>query len=207
MQIPSLPLFANINENEWNYLREHNMLKLSSYAKNNIIFHMDELIDEIGIVISGIVTIESIDLWGNKSILSNIACGHVFAETYCFCREPLQVEVISASNTEILFLNISRLFTQSDNMLTISMHKNLILSNRIFCTSPKTVRSRLLIFLSNESRRAGRSDFTIHYDRQQLADYLNVDRTALSKELSKMRDDGLISFKKNQFSIKSPLHE
>ena len=63
MQIPSLPLFANINENEWNYLREHNMLKLSSYAKNNIIFHMDELIDEIGIVISGIVTIESIDLW------------------------------------------------------------------------------------------------------------------------------------------------
>lgn len=121
---------------------------------------MDELIDEIGIVISGIVTIESIDLWGNKSILSNIACGHVFAETYCFCREPLQVEVISASNTEILFLNISRLFTQSDNnniaktlsqkitgnMLTISMHKNLILSNRIFCTSPKTVRSRLLIF-------------------------------------------------------------
>lgn len=161
MQIPSLPLFANINENEWNYLREHNMLKLSSYAKNNIIFHMDELIDEIGIVISGIVTIESIDLWGNKSILSNIACGHVFAETYCFCREPLQVEVISASNTEILFLNISRLFTQSDNnniaktlsqkitgnMLTISMHKNLILSNRIFCTSPKTVRSRLLIFL------------------------------------------------------------
>lgn len=160
MQIPSLPLFANINENEWNYLREHNMLKLSSYAKNNIIFHMDELIDEIGIVISGIVTIESIDLWGNKSILSNIACGHVFAETYCFCREPLQVEVISASNTEILFLNISRLFTQSDNnniaktlsqkitgnMLTISMHKNLILSNRIFCTSPKTVRSRLLIF-------------------------------------------------------------
>lgn len=221
MQIPSLPLFANINENEWNYLREHNMLKLSSYAKNNIIFHIDELIDEIGIVISGIVTIESIDLWGNKSILSNIACGHVFAETYCFCREPLQVEVISASNTEILFLNISRLFTQSDNnniaktlsqkitgnMLTISMHKNLILSNRIFCTSPKTVRSRLLIFLSNESRRAGRSDFTIHYDRQQLADYLNVDRTALSKELSKMRDDGLISFKKNQFSIKLPLHE
>ena len=54
---------------------------------------------------------------------------------------------------------------------------------------------------------AGRYDFTIHYDRQQLADYLNVDRTALSKELSKMRDDGLISFKKNQFSIKSPLHE
>lgn len=175
MQIPSLPLFANINENEWNYLREHNMLKLSSYAKNNIIFHIDELIDEIGIVISGIVTIESIDLWGNKSILSNIACGHVFAETYCFCREPLQVEVISASNTEILFLNISRLFTQSDNnniaktlsqkitgnMLTISMHKNLILSNRIFCTSPKTVRSRLLIFLQMNQEES--ADLILQY--------------------------------------------
>ena len=221
MKIPPIPLFTNINETEWNYLNEHNLLKLSSYAKNDIIFHMDELIDEIGIVISGIVTIESIDLWGNKSILSNIACCHVFAETYCFCHEPLQVEVISASNTEILFLNISRLFTQSDNndiakslsqkiignMLAISMHKNLTLSNRIFWTSPKTVRSRLLIFLSNESRKAGSPDFTIPYDRQQLADYLNVDRTALSKELGKMRDDGLIAFKKNQFSIKSPLHE
>ena len=134
MQIPSLPLFANINENEWNYLREHNMLKLSSYAKNNIIFHMDELIDEIGIVISGIVTIESIDLWGNKSILSNIACGHVFAETYCFCREPLQVEVISASNTEILFLNISRLFTQSDNN---NIAKTLFYQTAFFVHLPK----------------------------------------------------------------------
>lgn len=92
---------------------------------------MDELIDEIGIVISGIVTIESIDLWGNKSILSNIACGHVFAETYCFCREPLQVEVISASNTEILFLNISRLFTQSDNN---NIAKTLSQKSQVICS-------------------------------------------------------------------------
>lgn len=92
------------------------------------------------------------------------------------------------------------------NMLTISMHKTLFYQTAFLYISQNSQKPPAH-FLSNESRRAGRSDFTIHYDRQQLADYLNVDRTALSKELSKMRDDGLISFKKNQFSIKSPLHE
>lgn len=175
MQIPSLPLFANINENEWNYLREHNMLKLSSYAKNNIIFHMDELIDEIGIVISGIVTIESIDLWGNKSILSNIACGHVFAETYCFCREPLQVEVISASNTEILFLNISRLFTQSDNnniaktlsqkitgnMLTIPCTKTLFYQTAFFVHLPKQSEAACSFFYQTNQEES--ADLILQY--------------------------------------------
>lgn len=85
--------------------------------------------------------------------------------------------------------------------------KTLFYQTAFFVHLPKQSEAACSFFLSNESRRAGRSDFTIHYDRQQLADYLNVDRTALSKELSKMRDDGLISFRKNQFSIKSPLHE
>ena len=86
-----------------------------------------------------------------------------------------------------------------NNLLHISIQKNLTLSNRIFCTSPKTIRERLLIYLSNESRKAGSQEFVIPFDRQQLADYLNVDRSALSKELGKMRDEGLIEFRKNDF--------
>ena len=90
-----------------------------------------------------------------------------------------------------------------NNLLHISIQKNLTLSNRIFCTSPKTIRERLLIYLSNESRKAGSQEFVIPFDRQQLADYLNVDRSALSKELGKMRNEGLIEFRKNAFHLHS----
>ena len=172
MQIPSLPLFANINENEWNYLREHNMLKLSSYAKNNIIFHMDELIDEIGIVISGIVTIESIDLWGNKSILSNIACGHVFAETYCFCREPLQVEVISASNTKILFLNISRLL---HNQITTTLQKHSHKKSQVICSPfpcTKTLFYQTAFFVHLPKQSEAACSFFYQMNQEEPADLI-----------------------------------
>ena len=124
------------------------------------------------------------------------------------------VDAVASETSVVLFLNIRKLMdsqpenvyykdTILNNLLHISIQKNLTLSNRIFCTSPKTIRDRLLIYLSNESRKAGCEEFSIPFDRQQLADYLNVDRTALSKELGKMRDDGLIEFRKNVFHLLS----
>ena len=89
-------------------------------------------------------------------------------------------------------------------MLSISIHKNLTLSNRIFCTSPKTIRERLLTYLSSQAERSGSSTFQIPFNRQQMADYLNLDRSALSKELGKMRDEGFLTFHKNQFTLLHP---
>ena len=223
----SVPLFSGITDSEWKYLENNNFFRKLSFRKNEYVFHMGDIVTEIGIVTKGSVTIENIDLWGNKAVLSHISRGQVFAETYCFCREPMQVNVTACENTDILFLDMKNLRENSNaaaygqhddtalslrnkllnNMLEISMHKNLTLSNRIFCTAPKTIRSRLLIFLSNESRKSGSRNFTIPYDRQQLADYLNVERTALSKELGKMQKDGLIIFEKNHFTVLSQLSE
>lgn len=142
--------------------------------------------------------------------MSNISTGHVFAETYALTGEPLMVDAVASETSVILFLDIDKLMSSQfenthckdtilNNLLHISIQKNLTLSNRIFCTSPKTIRERLLIYLSNESRKAGSQEFVIPFDRQQLADYLNVDRSALSKELGKMRDEGLIEFRKMHF--------
>ena len=88
------------------------------------------------------------------------------------------------------------------NILHVSMQNNLSLSSRIFCTAPKTIRGRLLTYLSAQSMKAGSSTFDIPFNRQQLADYLNLDRSALSKELGKMRDEGLLEFYKNTFKLK-----
>ena len=153
-----------------------------------------------------------IDLWGNKSILSSIAPGQIFAETYAICRKPLLVDVTAAAPCEILFLNLeflARSFSEPgscrdaimQNLFAICVRKNLILSNRIFCTTPKTVRGRLLVYLSSESAKAGSTSFTIPFDRQGLAAYLNLDRSALSKELGRMKKDGILDFKKNHFIL------
>ena len=86
-------------------------------------------------------------------------------------------------------------------LLTLAARKNLALSERIFCTSPKHIRERVSVYLAGQSARAGSRRFRIPYDRQQMADYLGVERTALSKELSKMRADGLIAYRKNEFTL------
>lgn len=209
----TLRLFKGINDGEWGDLKNCGCLRIGNYDKNELIFHQGDITFETGIVISGSVNIENIDLWGNVSLLSKVSEGHVFAETYAFTGEPLMVDVTASDNSRILFLNLKKLMDKSyskkswqskilNNMLLISMQKNRILSNRIFCTSPKTIRDRLLIYLSNEAKKAGSQEFTISFNRQQLADYLNVERTALSKELGKMRDDRLIEFHKNKFILK-----
>lgn len=219
MAIIKSPIFKDITESEISEMTASGLLRAKKFRKNSFIYHVTDVVHEIGIVASGMVTIEYIDLWGNKAIMNNITPGHVFAETYALTGEPLMVDAIASETSVILFLDMNKLLdmpldngqfknthfkdTILNNLLHISIQKNLILSNRIFCTSPKTIRERLLIYLSNESRKAGSQEFMIPFDRQQLADYLNVDRSALSKELGRMRNEELIEFRKNKFHLLS----
>lgn len=194
-------------------MRQHALLRESSYEKNAVIFHTGQMTEEIGVVVNGCIHIENIDLLGNKSILSDIAAGQVFAETYAFCEEPLMVDVVAAADSTILFLNVKKMLlpqynsyiwqtTMRNNLLISAMHKNLILSQRIFCTTSKTIRGRILTYLSAQALKQNNArSFEIPFDRQQLADYLNVDRSALSKELGKMQEEGIITFRKNHFTL------
>lgn len=189
-------------------------LRTASYEKNTLIFQTGDIVHEIGMVLSGSVNIESIDLWGNKSILSHVPEGHAFAETYALCHEPMMVDAITSEGSEIAFVNTDILLSEQhlgkiwyskimNNLLLIFAQKNLVLSNRIFCTSAKTIRERLFTYFSNLSVKNGSKTFQVPFDRQQMADYLNLDRSALSKELGKMRKEGLIDFHKNTFTLKT----
>ena len=206
------PLFRGIGEDALTQMRQYGGTRKKQFSKGEIIFHVGEVVHELGIVLSGSVNIENIDLWGNKSILSHISAGQVFAETYAYCGEPMMVDAVAAEETQVLFLNLDRLLqtphpecgwqqTLNNNLLQISLHKNLALSERIFCTSPKTIRGRLLLYLSNQAARSGSRTFTSLFNRQARADYLNLDRSALSKELGKMREEGLLEVKKNTFTL------
>lgn len=183
------------------------------FAKGQMIYRTGDVVSSLGLVLSGQVLIESSDLWGSTTVMDSIGPGQIFAETYaCTPGEPLMVDVAAAGKTEVLFLHVSRVLQVCPhtcghhgklirNLLSLSSQKNLNLSRKIFHTAAKSIRGRLLSYLSYQAVRSGSRCFVIPFNRQQLADYLNVDRSALSNELSKMQRDGLLKVERNRFEL------
>lgn len=183
-----------------------------SYKKGDPIFHAGDLTDQMGMVLSGSVTIESNDMWGNRTILNHVGTGHFFAETYALLiEEVMLVDVMANENCQILFINIGKLILNMQNaawtqklyrnLLLLSSYKNLTLSGRSFHTAPKSARERILAYLNTVSLQKRSTEFDIPFDRQQLADYLNLERTNMSKELTRMRREGIIECRKNHFNL------
>ncbi len=184
-----------------------------TYKRGETIYSEGETITAMGMVLSGSVSIENDDIWGNKSILDKVGPGQVFAENYaCVPGEPLMISAVATEPTEVLFLSTECMFTVCPhacgfhnrlirNMLTIAAQKSLSLSRRIMHTSSKSIRGRLLSFLSFQATKNGCREFDIPFNRQQLADYLSVDRSAMSNELSKMQRDGIIAVERNHFVL------
>lgn len=210
--ISKLNFFNQVSFEELQELNNLGAFTEKDFSKGNIIFHTGDVVSKMGIIMQGTVFIESNDIWGNRSILSVVEKGQAFAESYGYTKSPMLVDAVAAENSTIVFFNLNILlediyqtkpwlFKIQKNLLLIATNKNIILSNRSFCTAPKTIRERLSIYFSQQAMINKSSDFTIPFNRQQLADFLNLDRSALSKELCKMRDEGLIEFNKNHFKL------
>ena len=184
-----------------------------TYARGETILHAGDTVTAVGLVLSGSVSIEQDDAWGNKSILDHVHPGQLFAETYaCLPGEVLMINAVAAQPCEVLFLETSRMLHICSNacefhnklvrnLLTIASQKNLALSRRIFHTSSKSIRGRLLSYLSFQAAQSGSREFDIPFNRQQLADYLSVDRSALSNELGKMQREGLLRSERSHFVL------
>ena len=206
-------LFMNMSNHE--YVQCFKALKATekTYKKDALILTASDTTKRFGLVLDGSVTIESNDIWGNRTILSHVAKGQFFAETYALLDdEVLLVDVRANENCRVRFFTIGSLKNLRQinepwamkficNMLEISARKNLTLSGRSFHISPRTIRERLLSYLNTISLQKHSTEFDIPFDRQQLADYLNVDRSALSNELSKLQNNGVITFRKNHFIL------
>lgn len=153
------------------------------------------------------------DIWGNRTILGQAHSGEIFAEAYaCMDDEPLLISVEVAEDTEVLMMDMHKILTICpsncshhhklvENLLTILARKNLGLSRRMVYTASKSIRGRVLSYLSFLADKQGKKQVSIPFDRQEMADYLGVDRSALSAELSRMQKDGLIAYKKNHFTL------
>ena len=206
------PIFRGIDGSILEEFSRIGALRTRSFEKDEVVLHSGEMTDEMGIVQSGGILVENIDPWGGRSVLSEVPAGHVFAESYALSSSPLMVDVVTSEASLILFINTRKLLDESNrergwyvrllsNIVKVTAAKNMTLSERIFCTSPKSIRARILMYLTAMYTRSGSRTFRIPFDRQSMADYLNVERTALSKELGRMRREGLIDFRKNEFTL------
>ncbi len=206
-------LFLDMNALEINTALYILNARYQTFEKGEIILHAGGQTDCVCLVISGSVTIENNDMWGNRTILNIVDSDDFFAETYAILKdETMMVDAVANEQCAIMFLRIGGLFGSGfegqpwsnklvRNLLTISANKNLILSGRSFHISPKTARGRIMAYLNSVSLKKHSKVFDIPFDRQQMADYLNLERTALSKELSRMKREKIIDFKKNHFEI------
>ena len=188
------------------------------FDKFQPIYRVGDLAHALCVLLSGSAAIERDDAWGHKTLLDRIAPGNVFAETYaCVPGTPMMVSAVADAPAEVLFLPTETLLSPAAqdsahavllrNLLDVTAQKNLLLTRKIFHTSPKSMRGKLLSYLSAQAVQCGSDTFDIPFDRQQLADYLGVDRSALSAELSRMQRDGLISYRKSHFVLHRSLSD
>lgn len=206
-------LFENIENDKTQSMLKCFELQEKTFSKNQSIYKAGDEVKNIGIVLSGSVSIRNDDFWGNSTLISCIGEGEIFAETYaCVPLQKLMIDVTANENTSIAFININRILSPCAeccenhtqvllNLLLICAEKSINLSKRILHTSSKTIRGRVLSYLSSESVSKGTQKFEIQFNRQQMADYLGIDRSALSAELSKMKNEGIIDFHRNTFRL------
>lgn len=206
-------LFNGIKENEIRQIVSCLDIRKKAYEKNETVYRAGDTVHDIGLVTSGSVNIVVNFYYGSSQIFGHIKKGDIFAENYAAVPDrELICDVVADDDSEIIFLNFSDLIAICNNgcsshqrllnnLLRISALKSLSLSSRMLHIAPRSIRDRLLSYLSEQAIINGSRHFTIPFAREQLANYLGVNRSAMSNELSKMQKDGLIRFTKNEFIL------
>ena len=206
-------LFHGIREHEIEAMLTCLSAEERTYGKEAYIYRAGDVTGRLGVVMEGAVNIIKDDVWGNRKIIENIGGGQIFGETYaCLKGEPLMVDVQASERSGILFMDVNRILTTCSSgcdfhnrlirsLMYVLAGKNLMLTKKMDIITLRSLRERVMVSLSQESVKQGCRTVTVPFNRQQMADYLSVDRSALSAELSRMQRDGVISYEKNRFTI------
>lgn len=207
------PLFAGISEKDMESLLGCLNAKEINTKKGDAIFSAGDRPDYIGIVLKGSAHVVQEDYWGNRTILTDVREGGLFGEAFsCAEAAALPVSVFSHEAGAFLLMDCRKILTTCSsaclfhtrlirNLMKVLANKNIFLTRKMEHITKKSTRDRVLSYLSECALSEGSDVFSIPFDRQELADYLSVERSALSNTLSKMRDEGLILFEKNKFTL------
>lgn len=181
--------------------------------KNQQILSEGDPAKYVGILLSGSASVANQDIYGNRSILSQIYAGELFGESFaCADAEILPVSVVANEDSKVMLIDCRRVITSCSNacgfhnqmiynLLRAVARRNLEFHKKLQITAKRTTREKLMAFLLTEAKRAGSKRFTIAYDRQALADYLGVERSAMSAELGKLQKDGILQTNRKEFIL------
>jgi CRP-like cAMP-binding protein len=213
LALKTSPLFHGISEDELAALIKCIGGSFKTYKKEATIYLVGDFVREIGIIVSGRVHLIKDDARGNSNIISEIRTGDMFAEAVvCGGLGILPVTITVAEDSEVLFIDFQRVVTTCHsscvfhavlirNMIGVFARKNMMLTGKMEHITKRTTREKLLSYLSEQRLLLKSPSFKIPFDRQGLADYLSVDRSALSAEMSRLKSEGLITYRKNHFEL------
>ncbi|MDR0862750.1 MAG: Crp/Fnr family transcriptional regulator [Oscillospiraceae bacterium] len=209
------PLFQGIAESDLSSLLACLSSVRRRFAKGDFVFSADDAAAQVGVVLEGGVNIIQEDYWGNRVILSHVETGELFGEAFACAGVPkLPVSVVAAEASVILLIDLARIVTTCSsacafhagmlqNLLQILARKNLSLIRKMEHVTRRTTREKLLSYLSARAKEVGYPSFDVPFNRQEMADYLAVDRSAMSAELSKMQSDGLLTYARSHFELRA----
>lgn len=219
-----LELYKKIKNNPlFNGIDDNNIYKIigcfsayeKKFSKGEIILSAGDVIEKIGMVTKGCVYLISEDYNGNRTIMSVLSEGDLLAESFAFKatgKKALPVSVYAETDCTLLFFDYNKILNTCanacschiqfiENMLALVSQKNIILNRRLVHLTKRSTKEKLLSYLYEQALLSGKNNFTIPFNRQQLADYLCVERSAMSAVMSSLKKSGKIDFNKNHFVI------
>lgn len=211
--LQSSHLFSGISENELTSMLSCLGTREEGFPKESFVLRAGDPVDSIGLVLSGCVLIIQEDIWGNRNILSKAGPAQTFAAAYaCAPGSGLNVSVVAETPVIVMFLNVKRILNVCPsacshhnrvirNLLSELAEKNLRFNEKLTHMGQRTTRSKIMSYLSAEAQQRETCKFDIPFSRQQLADYLGVERSGLSLELGKMKKEGILDYHKNHFIL------
>jgi len=208
-----IPLFEHIEAENLLHMLPCVNARVKHYRRGEIILLTGDKVRDIGVILSGSAQVLKEDLDGNRNIYANLQKTDIFAETFAYAGiEKSPVSVVATADADVLLLDFRRTISVCknlctfhsqliENMLRLTARKNIEMSNKISCLGRRTTEEKAEAFLTLQMETSGENPFTIPFSRAQMADYLCVDRSALSAVLCRMRDEGKLRFTKNRFEL------
>ncbi|MDR1471523.1 MAG: Crp/Fnr family transcriptional regulator [Synergistaceae bacterium] len=206
-------LFAGMNESDISSMLKCLGARASSFEKNSFVFMAGDPAASMGVVLSGGVHVVQEDFWGNRSIVTHVPRGGIFGEAFACAEETVYpVSAVASERSTVMRVDCGRIIKTCTtacgfhsrlirNLLTTIAGKNVMLTQHLEHVTRHGTREKLMAYLSSQARAAGSGSFVIPFNRQELADYISADRSAMSNELCKMRDEGILRFRKNHFEL------